>query len=122
MCKWRFKIHFSPLNLSSKIPAGVRIRTSKLPYMDICAVPLGENSQFQAISDSRGCTQRKQIYKHKYKGRTTPCCELDNELSPDDGQSWSKLIGNNKIKIQGFISIYLVRRSIPALGSLEAWK
>ena len=39
------------------------------------------------------------------------------QLSPDDGQSWSKLVVNNKIKIQVFISIsnYLVRRSIPAL-------
>ena len=28
------------LNLSSKFPAGVRVRTSKYPYMDICDVDL----------------------------------------------------------------------------------
>ena len=30
------KFQFSLLNLSSKFPAGVRVRMSKYPYMDIC--------------------------------------------------------------------------------------
>ena len=36
MCKWRSKTHFF-LNLSCKFPADVRVRTSKYPYMDMCA-------------------------------------------------------------------------------------
>ena len=66
--------------------------------MDICAVPLGENSQFQAISESRGYSLP--FSANKYTNINTKGGQPLAVLSPDDGQSWSKLVGNNKIKIQ----------------------
>ena len=38
MGKWRLKFQFFFLNLSSKVLAGVGVRTSKYPYMDICVI------------------------------------------------------------------------------------
>ena len=35
------KFQFFFLNLSSKLPAGVRVRMSKYPYMDICGSSRG---------------------------------------------------------------------------------
>ena len=35
------KFQFFFLNLSSKIPAGVRVRLSKYPYVDICVLESG---------------------------------------------------------------------------------
>ena len=40
MGKWRLNFQFFFLNLSSKVLAGVGVRTSRYPYMDIC-VTLG---------------------------------------------------------------------------------
>ena len=37
-CVLKFQVFF--LNLSSKFPGSVRVRTSKYPYMDICGVCL----------------------------------------------------------------------------------
>ena len=38
ICKWHLKFQFVSLNLSSKFPAGVRVRTPKNPYMDMCVL------------------------------------------------------------------------------------
>ena len=49
------KFQFFFLNLSSKFPDGVRVRTSKYPYMDICALPTLHSIKFYLCPLSSSC-------------------------------------------------------------------
>ena len=59
----KFKFFF--LILSSKVLAGVRVRTFKYPYMDICA-PLMASNQVDKFWKS--LLEEGQDYVYKYKG------------------------------------------------------
>ena len=50
------KFQFFFLNLSSKVLAGVRVRTSKYPYMDICVLSYDKNVNHLVILHSQGGT------------------------------------------------------------------
>ena len=134
MCKWCPKFQFLFLNLFSKVLAGVIVRTSKYPYMDICVVVVIATVKKNLFSENRiaralkqlvskverswGHDDRVKYFSHDlthFIWKPFPCCFQSRSCFHCSYNQ--KIVPRLKINFLFFLAFFLFHNS----GFISAW-